>query len=165
MKKALILILIIVAAIVAVIVWNKIRKTSEPVNTKTSISSGEKNKKSAINMQKEEMTTKELKKEVLKEGTGEKAENGDSVSVHYTGFLQDGTKFDSSVDRGTPFTFRLGEGSVIKGWDLGVLGMKVGEKIRLTIPPELAYGPRGVGAIPPNSTLIFEIELLKIEHQ
>lgn len=95
-------------------------------------------------------------------GTGPAAQNGDVLSMHYVGTLQDGTKFDSSRDRGQPFQFTLGIGQVIQGWELGVLGMKVGGKRRLTIPPELGYGVRGQGSIPPNSTLIFEIELLQI---
>jgi len=104
-----------------------------------------------------------LKAEVLKQGTGEVAKNGDKVSVHYTGWLENGTKFDSSVDRGTPFEFTLGAGQVIQGWDLGVLGMKVGEIRKLTIPADLGYGARGAGGvIPPNSTLIFNVELLGI---
>jgi peptidylprolyl isomerase len=98
------------------------------------------------------------------EGTGKIAKNGDTVSVHYTGTLEDGTKFDSSLDRGTPFTFTLGIGQVIKGWDQGILGMKVGEKKTLTIAPELAYGEAGIpGIIPPNATLIFEVEIMGIQ--
>jgi FKBP-type peptidyl-prolyl cis-trans isomerase len=106
----------------------------------------------------------ELKIETLKQGTGEECKNGDTVSVHYTGTLTDGTKFDSSLDSGKPFSFRLGAGLVIKGWDLGVLGMKVGEQRRLVIPSELGYGAGGAGGgkIPPNATLIFEVELLGI---
>jgi FKBP-type peptidyl-prolyl cis-trans isomerase FkpA len=104
-----------------------------------------------------------LKAEILKEGTGEISKNGDKVSVHYTGWLENGTKFDSSVDKGTPFEFTLGAGQVIQGWDLGVAGMKIGEKRKLTIPPELGYGAQGAGGvIPPNATLIFEVELLGI---
>ena len=105
-----------------------------------------------------------LKIEVLKEGAGEGAKNGDRVTVHYVGTLEDGTKFDSSVDRGQPFVFTLGIGQVIKGWDLGVLNMKVGEKRKLVIPSELGYGDIGTpgGPIPPKATLIFEIELLDI---
>lgn len=104
-----------------------------------------------------------MKIEVLKPGAGEVSKNGDRVSVHYVGTLEDGTKFDSSRDRGTPFSFTLGTGQVIQGWDLGVLGMKPGEQRKLTIPPDLAYGVNGIpGAIPPSATLIFEVELLGI---
>lgn len=109
------------------------------------------------------MTT-ELKIEELAPGTGTEATAGKQVSVHYTGWLTDGTKFDSSVDRGKPFSFRLGAGEVIKGWDMGVQGMKVGQKRKLTIPGSLAYGDRGFpGAIPPNATLVFEVELLGVK--
>lgn len=95
-------------------------------------------------------------------GTGATAVSGDTVSVHYIGTFLDGSKFDSSYDRGQPFSFRVGAGQVIAGWDQGVPGMKVGGRRRLTIPPDLAYGSRGSGPIPPNATLRFEVELLSI---
>jgi FKBP-type peptidyl-prolyl cis-trans isomerase len=97
----------------------------------------------------------------IKVGTGPVAAAGQTVKVHYTGWLTNGKKFDSSVDRGEPFTFNLGGGQVIKGWDEGVAGMKVGGKRQLRIPPQLGYGDRGAGGvIPPNATLIFDVELL-----
>lgn len=97
----------------------------------------------------------------LKVGTGATAQAGQTVTVHYTGWLENGKKFDSSVDRGQPFSFPLGAGRVIKGWDEGVQGMKVGGKRKLIIPSNLGYGARGAGGvIPPNATLIFEVELL-----
>ncbi|HSE56835.1 MAG TPA: FKBP-type peptidyl-prolyl cis-trans isomerase [Candidatus Paceibacterota bacterium] len=102
--------------------------------------------------------------QVLKEGTGPEIKVGSTAVVHYTGQLVDGKVFDSSKPRGTPFEFALGAGMVIKGWDIGVAGMKVGEQRKLTIPPALAYGASGVpGAIPANATLIFEVELLGIK--
>jgi len=97
-------------------------------------------------------------------GQGKEAKAGDTLAVHYTGWLTNGQKFDSSVDRGQPFTFRLGAGEVISGWDQGVAGMKIGGKRKLIIPPALAYGSQGAGGvIPPNATLLFEVELLAIQ--
>jgi FKBP-type peptidyl-prolyl cis-trans isomerase len=111
--------------------------------------------------QTEEVT--ELEIEELVEGTGTEATTGSAVAVHYTGWLTDGTKFDSSLDRGQPFQFTLGQGMVIQGWDEGVVGMKIGGKRKLTIPPEMGYGERGAGGvIPPGATLVFEVELLEV---
>lgn len=105
-----------------------------------------------------------VKIEVLSEGKGEEVKAGNTVSIHYTGFLTDGTKFDSSVDRNMPFETKIGVGQVIKGWDMGVIGMKPGEKRKLTIPSDFGYGPYGAGdVIPPNADLIFEVELIEIK--
>ncbi len=100
----------------------------------------------------------------VEQGFGEAARAGKTVSVHYTGYLQDGTKFDSSLDRGEPFSFPLGAGKVIRGWDEGLVGLKVGGRRKLIIPPELAYGSRGAGRlIPPGATLVFDVELLEVK--
>jgi len=105
-----------------------------------------------------------LQIEELITGTGAQPKTGDTIVVHYTGWLTDGKKFDSSVDRGQPFSFNLGAGQVIRGWDEGFAGMLVGGKRKLTIPPDMGYGTRGAGgAIPPNATLIFEVELLGVK--
>ncbi len=108
-------------------------------------------------------TPANLKIEDIKVGTGPAVKSGDNITINYLGTLQDGKKFDSSYDRGQPFETQIGVGSVIKGWDLGIVGMKVGGKRKLTIPPELGYGEQGQGSIPPNSTLIFEVELMGIK--
>lgn len=106
----------------------------------------------------------ELIIEDLTTGQGDEATAGRTVIVHYTGWLTDGTKFDSSKDRNDPFDFPLGAGHVIRGWDQGVAGMKVGGTRKLTIPPEMGYGSRGAGGvIPPNATLVFEVELLAVK--
>ena len=110
------------------------------------------------------MSEAELVIEDLRPGTGAEAKAGHKVSVHYVGTLTDGKKFDSSRDRGKPFEFSLGAGQVIKGWDQGVAGMKVGGLRKLTIPPSLGYGARGAGGvIPPNATLMFDVELLGVK--
>ena len=105
----------------------------------------------------------ELLIEDLREGEGAAAASGHEVTVHYDGWLEDGTLFDSSRARGQPFGFRLGAGRVIRGWEIGIEGMKVGGQRRLTIPPDHGYGDRDLGIIPPNSTLVFEVELLGLE--
>ncbi|KPN72207.1 FKBP-type peptidyl-prolyl cis-trans isomerase [Neisseria sp. 83E34] len=104
-----------------------------------------------------------LKIEDIETGSGKEAVKGKEITVHYTGWLEDGTKFDSSIDRSQPLTITLGVGQVIVGWDEGFGGMKEGGKRKLTIPPEMGYGARGAGGvIPPNATLVFEVELLKV---
>jgi FKBP-type peptidyl-prolyl cis-trans isomerase len=111
-----------------------------------------------------ERTESGLRYDVRKEGSGAIVAPGQTAVVHYTGWLPDGTKFDSSRDRGEPFSFSVGAGQVIPGWDEGVAGMKVGEERKLVIPPDLGYGAAGAGgAIPPNATLVFDVELLAIQ--
>jgi FKBP-type peptidyl-prolyl cis-trans isomerase FkpA len=111
----------------------------------------------------EKITDSGLKYEDLASGEGDQATAGQHVTVHYTGWLTDGSKFDSSRDRNEPFRFKLAAGQVIRGWDEGVAGMRVGGSRRLTIPPQLGYGARGAGGvIPPNATLVFEVELLQV---
>ncbi len=152
--------LILVGALVALGMWGKTveapqngtASTTEPTLETTTIETT--------------MDIQGLQIEIVEAGeeNGKVAQDGDTVSVHYTGWLTNGTKFDSSVDRGDMFSFKLGAGQVIQGWDKGVVGMKVGEKRKLTIAPELAYGAAGAGGvIPPNATLIFEVALLAIQ--
>ncbi len=152
---------IIVFAILAVgIVWLAIWYSgkSEEQARKAEVAAG------AAAQQAQSQIMQNLKINDVVVGTGAEAKNGDTVTVNYVGTLDDGTKFDSSYDRKQPFSFQLGAGRVIKGWDLGVLGMKVGGKRELTIPPELGYGASGVpqANIPPNATLHFTVELLEV---
>lgn len=150
------IVLVWIIGLGVVIIVKSQKKTEEPANitimpTPTLVS------------QIKEEKVEELKIEDLKIGTGTEAVNGKKVTVNYKGTLVDGTQFDSSYDRKTPFTFNLGTGEVIQGWDLGVKGMKIGGKRKLTIPSSLGYGERGAGGvIPPNATLIFEVELVEI---
>lgn len=151
MKKIISIIIVLSAIILSFYLLNEILKQEEVEQV-------------VEESEEEEVVQEDLAIEILEEGTGEEAQNGDSLKVHYTGTLEDGTKFDSSLDRGDPFVFTLGVGEVIQGWDLGLLGAKVGDKRKLTIPADLGYGETGAagGKIPPGATLIFEIEVLEI---
>ena len=122
--------------------------------------SSQNNQDQTTNMQPDQTG---VKVDNLITGTGDIAENGDTITVNYVGKLTDGKVFDSSIDRKQPFTFVLGEGQVIRGWDEGVEGMRVGGKRELTIGPDYAYGNQAVGTIPPNSTLVFEVDLLNVQ--
>lgn len=137
--------------------------TSQSTSNKGSL--GEKKMMKEVTNEKISETKSGLKYVIKKEGNGAKPKKGQLVTVHYTGTLENGTKFDSSLDRGEPFSFEIGAGQVIKGWDEGVIDMKIGEKRKLIIPPQLGYGSRGVpNVIPPNSTLVFDVELLKVSN-
>lgn len=151
-------VIILIAAIIGIYLF--LQKPGENMNQQAAALSGG---------QAEENNSYEIqgmKVEILKEGTGEGAKAGDDILVDYVGTLTDGVKFDSSIDRNQPFPYTLGQNMVIQGWEIGLLGMKVGEKRRLTIPPELAYGEQGrPPIIPSNATLIFEIDMLDIKVQ
>jgi len=162
MKKIILIVLILIIIVSIFLFFSNKKKGSELTASITNPITAEENKNTNVENKNMIQMENGLKIEILKEGTGEGTKNGDTVTVHYTGTLQDGTKFDSSLDRNQPFSFILGIGQVIRGWDLGVLGMKIGEKRKLTIPSELGYGSVGVGPIPPNAVLIFEVELLGI---
>lgn len=149
-----ILIAIIAVVLIAIVLGVYFFMISSPVNTVPGQNNSAK--------QGESFDIQGMKVEILKAGSGTQAKDGDTVTVNYVGTFPDGKEFDSSIKRNSPFTFLLQEGRVIKGWALGVVGMKVGEKRKLTIPPALAYGPNGFATIPANATLIFEVELLKI---
>jgi len=156
MSKTAIIILAVIIIVIALAVYFFMPKNNNiPATSTASLSNSQSGSTGSDN--------KGLKIEILKEGTGVAARAGDKVTVNYVGTLENGTKFDSSIDRGQPFKFTLGQNSVIQGWELGVLGMKIGEKRKLTIPPELAYGVAGAGGvIPPNATLTFEVDMLGI---
>jgi len=159
MKKlnlTIILVIVLIIIIAAIYLFSQQNKMTQPINQNPQPE--QQNPQTLSNYEIEGM-----KVEILKEGTGEAAKTDNTVSVHYVGTLENGTKFDSSIDRGEPFSFTLGENRVIQGWELGVLGMKVGEKRKLTIPSDLAYGNQAVGSvIPANATLVFEVELMGI---
>ena len=159
---------IFVLVIVGFLFWQKNIVDTKNLNTQESTTTENESLSENLNnidnnMDNQPVEGEELKIEVIQEGEGIEAKNGDTVSVHYTGYLTNGQVFDSSIGRGQPIEFVLGIGGVIKGWDQGVLGMKVGEKRKLSIPSDLGYGSAGAGgSIPPDATLIFEVEMIKI---
>lgn len=163
MKKRVLFSLIVVVAIILGYTLTRSQKASAPEIKSEDIKKSDSKQTEVNNSNNNKTMGLEIK--TTQEGTGERVvKSGDNISVHYTGKLTDGTKFDSSVDRGTPFEFQIGQGMVIQGWEQGLLGMKVGEKRTLTIPSELGYGSRGAaGVIPPNATLIFDVELISIK--
>ena len=172
MKKMISIILVILAVVFLGFVIYKNQNTKSP-ETNNNQSQNQEQSQEQVQVKTQNENQEQVKNsfeiqgmkvEILKQGTGQEAKTGDVVSTNYLGTLENGTKFDSSYDRGEPFAFTLGEGKVIKGWELGILGMKVGEKRKLTIPSNLAYGDNGIpGFIPPKATLIFEVELVGIK--
>ncbi|MDD5463576.1 MAG: FKBP-type peptidyl-prolyl cis-trans isomerase [Candidatus Moranbacteria bacterium] len=167
-KKILTGLIVVVAIVLGYMLFASKSANAPVIKTETEKVAPQETKKAAqptMNNQSNEKKPMELEIKTTQEGTGDRVvKSGDNIAVHYTGKLTDGTKFDSSVDRGTPFEFQIGQGMVIAGWEQGLLGMKVGEKRTLTIPAEMGYGARGAGAvIPPNATLIFDVELISIK--
>jgi len=161
----LICVVVLVVAQIGGVSQNTVAQSQLNTDTTTSTIETEKNTLIANKNMSDTITTASgLQYEVIKEGDGATPETGQTVVVHYTGTLEDGTKFDSSRDRNSPLSFKIGIGQVIKGWDEGVGSMKVGERRKLIIPSDLGYGPSGAGGvIPPNATLIFDVELLDIK--
>lgn len=168
-KKYLFVAVFFIALIIAggIFVTNKKEKTKEPLQSTSpsaTIAANAVPEASATPSASPIMNVTKLEIKDEKVGTGEAATVGKKVTVNYLGTLTDGTKFDSSYDRGTPFSFTLGAGEVIEGWDKGVVGMKIGGKRKLIIPSSMAYGDSGIsGVIPGGATLVFEVELLKVE--
>ncbi|EKE24998.1 MAG: Peptidyl-prolyl cis-trans isomerase [uncultured bacterium] len=166
MKSKILISLILVALLVLGYTLTRTKEVKAPEVKDAAIENQQsKQKQQVSNNSNKDNKSMGLEIKTTQEGTGERiVKSGDNISVHYTGKLTDGTKFDSSVDRGTPFEFKIGQGMVIQGWEQGLLGMKVGEKRTLTIPSELGYGSRGAGnVIPPNATLVFDVELISIK--
>jgi len=158
MSKKQIIIIFIAVAVVLLFVGGGIISGMFNINTKTEMSNNEESK---VQAQNQDLTQVQIQDSTV--GQGDEAVIGKTVTVNYTGIFTDGKKFDSSLDRGVPFSFKLGSGMVIKGWDIGIQGMKVGGKRILVIPPEFGYGANDYGPIPGNSTLVFEVDLLKVE--
>lgn len=161
MKKTLVLSLITI--FISILIFAGCGKKTQNNNTSNTAANSDDQVQVVDNSQTNQTEEEQLKIDDLKIGDDGETKVGDTISVNYIGTLTDGTKFDSSYDRSIPFEFVLGTNQVIKGWDIGVIGMKVGGKRKLTIPPDFGYGSRAVGDIPANSTLVFEIELLEIK--
>jgi FKBP-type peptidyl-prolyl cis-trans isomerase len=156
-KKIIIVIIILILAVGGIYLISNNNKNKNNPNMQTE------NQQAETQQSATSFDIQGMKVDILKQGTGEGAKAGDNIVVNYVGTLTNGTKFDSSIDRNQPFPYTLGQNMVIKGWELGLLGMKVGEKRKLTIPYELAYGEAGrPPVIPPSATLIFEIDMLSI---
>lgn len=153
----------IIAVIIVIIIIAAVAGGSDNMVPENAASAGEDANQTTQNMETNSFNKEGIEVQNAVEGDGEEANTGDTVAVHYTGKLENGTVFDSSRSRGEPIEFELGAGRVIKGWEIGIEGMKVGGTRTLVIPPELGYGPQGAGPIPPNATLIFDVELVNVE--